>query len=347
MKILAPGLVLVLAAPFLDRLAHAPVRGAEVARRFERRFELALEDVSVSYLVDGTEQPAGELNAGDETRTERADARLTDTYVEVEDGRPLKLVRRIEDAQTLASSVETSPEGVRKEHAQSAKSRLAGARVRFTWDAASASYTAGFDDDAAERDEALLRGLSARVDLAAFLPAAEVAAGDSWEVEASALAVLFRPGGDLALAPEEPESTGETGGSPFDLDAPQRAAYDSQLAQNLAGTLRAEYLGAREVDGEQVALIRLAGEVETSAEVSRTLEQEGGGPKVEQSFAYRLELAGSLAWAADGLARSLELTGDVELEHAIVQTAEQRGAQHEFRITRTYAGEAALAMQRE
>jgi hypothetical protein len=294
-------------APLADEVSYHPKEGTALTREVRRSYELKLEEISVE--VNGQPMEVeGEMEIRDSLHIV-----VNDEIVKLGDGRPAKLVR---DYETLSGETTESSDG--EDRTRERSSALEGKKVAFTWDSDEERYDVAFAGG--EGDGSLLEGLQEDMDLRAFLPTGEVAAGDSWDVDAAALAVVLRPGGDAKLKVAE-------GADP--------ANEMGELSKNLSGDVTAAYRGTREVDGVELAVIAIEAKVET----------HGGGDE-SQEVALTFELEGELLWhQGEGHLRSVELRGPMRV--SVTQSRSQRQGEHELQIERTMqlAGKASFELE--
>ncbi len=249
----------------------------------------AIHEVTESLLVSSWTGGEPDPVPGRPDREVR-DVVLVDRYARVDGGRVLELVRSFETARVEAADA-------RDEIALT--SPLEGERVRFTWNEREAAYAVvALDPDV---DERLLEDLEADADLRQLLPHRPVEPGDTWTVAAQAVRGLFRLGGGVPMEP------------PTDLSADAErwlAALEATappLEETLTGELRCRYVGRREADGVQVAVVSLAGDY------ARTLATGGQHSELAGT------LAGELLWnVAGGHPHALSLVSE--------DTSHSRGA---------------------
>jgi hypothetical protein len=195
-----------LAFPSQESIAFAPVPGTRVAKVFEVRSHLNLDGASLVMDGEHSDVPLS-IESTVETRLA-----VRDTYAEVGAGRSLRLERQYDDlgARAVTRSEAEMTGGGSSEVASATP--LAGRAVRFEWDQAAGRHTRRFADEETAPDEAeaaLLAGLEEDLDFRAFLPSRSVAVGDRWQIDPAAMAALLTPGGDLGLAPTDPDQAAE------------------------------------------------------------------------------------------------------------------------------------------
>ena len=302
-----------------DFTFHAEA-GSRVVRTFD--FELEMELESMTMTVGGNPVPADHTEGVEMTMGERTHLLVTDEYGAAEDGRPATLRRTFDELSGESSNWSTGPQGESETNAEKS-SELEGSTVVFTWDAEAEAYEVEFEDSG---DADLLAGLEEDLDLRGFLPDGDVEEGDTWETDLEPFRRVFEPGGDLGLRAE---------GNP-------RSGVDDLILENLEGSVQITYLGTRDDEGVEVAVLQLEISAATTAEAS--LESEGGG-EVEQFVTMEFELEGELAWALEpGRLHGLEIAGDLASE--ITNTSEFGGAEQpmDFVQAMSFEGEVSYAL---
>jgi hypothetical protein len=296
---------------FVASPAFAVEEGTEIVKVFEQSFDVELD--SISMVFDGNEMPTDGFDLS-MTREMTSRIELSDSYVSVGDGQPNKLKRSFVSLSGESISDTVSPQG--EEHKEDTEtSELEGATVVFTWDADEEEYTITFDED--EGDEDLLEDLEEDTDLRAFLPEDDVEEGDSWKIEGKAFDALFSPGGDLKLEGEEEE---------------EEDGLNSQFEENLDGDMLGTYKGLREVDGVEVAVIELSGELWSEAEE----DVEQGMGEGSMTAALTMEITGELLWDLEGgHFASVEVEGAVEMSMDTEMTIQE---EHEMEQSMAFTG---------
>ena len=310
-----------------ERLAFVPEQGARLTLCYEEHIELEQRSQSFEVLVDGEEHdsqaPEIELSMVEDERVV-----FTDELLSVADGRVTRARRSFEELTGNSSQTVTDPEGEEHEIERASASALEGAAVAFAWDADEEEYAVAFDQGE-EGDDELLAGLAFADDLTCFLPAGEVESGDTWDVDPAAYLTLTRPGGDVAIAPEDESEDG----------AEERRARRARFAENLAGTIEAEYRGRRATDDGERAVVHLALELESSAAVEREIDEGGAEGKRTETSAIALELGGELLWdPAARRAASIRLEGDVALTITDESEYTMQGSAISLKLVRELAG---------
>ena len=294
-------------APLADEVSYHPEEGTTLTREVRRSYELKLEEITVE--VNG--QPM-DVEAEIDIR-DALHIVVNDEIVSVGDGRPAKLVR---DYETLSGETTESSGG--EDTTRERSSPLEGKKVTFSWDSDEEDYDVAFASG--EGDRALLDGLQEDMDWRAFLPSGDVTADESWDVDATALAAVLRPGGNVKLKVSEGDDPASEMGAEF--------------AENLSGDVTAAYRGTREVDGIELAVIAIESKVETH-----------GGDEASQAVALAFELQGEMLWhQAESRLRSVELRGPMRV--TLTQQSQHQG-EREIQLEQRmqFAGEASFELQ--
>ena len=231
-----------------ETLRWAPRSGASLKRTFEAHHRLELS--SATLTVDGQEIE------GEETPEWRIDyserVAVTDRIGDLGAGVPLELERTFDE---LWTEVRHAGEVFEEEESSRSSSPLEGVTVRFLWDEDEERHAVESEE---ELDEELLGGLVEDMDLRAFLPADEVAEGDTWEAGPRAFLDYMWPGGQLGFRDDE---------EPDELDGELNRA----LYENAEGTTVVTFTEVREEEDLRLAVLHL--EIEVEAEAAR-----GRGP---------------------------------------------------------------------
>ena len=251
-----------------DSLAFDPEAGLTVTKQFSLYYEMQIEDFAME--VDG--EDIGAMIGVPEMVMEGENLfAFTDTYVEVEDGRPLVLVRSYEEALN-EMDMTISVMGQSDDQSMSADAAIVGSTVRFTWDPDAEVYDREFAEGS-EGDPDRLARLEEDTDLRMLLPGREVVEGDEWEVGCVFLKHLLMPGGDLGWDP-----------SSFGLDEDELEEMEAfiepmmersmQLYDDLlVGNAKATYLGTEELDGSRVGLVGIEIDMDTTIDMTSWLEE--------------------------------------------------------------------------
>lgn len=294
--------------------------GTRVVRTLD--FELEMEMESMSMTVGGNEVPSDHTDGAEMTMRESTHLVVIDEYGPLEEGRPATLRRTYEELGGETGSTSSGPGGD-AESSSDKSSDLEGATVLFTWDADEEEYSAEFEEGG---DADLLDGLEEDLDLRGFLPAGEVAEGDTWQTDLEPFRRVFEPGGDLSLVSEDAA----------------RAEVDALLTENLEGEVRITYIGTRDEDGVEVAVLQLEIEAETEAQTSAAGPGDG---EIEQLVTMEFELEGELTWALEaGHLHAFEVAGDLTAEMTNTSDFNSGDQVLEFVQTMSFEGEVSYAL---
>ncbi len=299
-----------------DPVAFAPDEGTSLTKTFTSEFLVELDDLSVA--MGGQEIDPSMMGDPEVSFALNLETIVTDEYVAVAGGRPTQLVRSY-DTISGEMEVEAMAGGEGETESSSASSRLEGQKVAFKWDADEGEYTIEFADE--EGDSDLLEGLEEDMDLRFLLPEGEVSEGDTWSVDADALANIIAPGGDLGMEPEE--------GDGDEMPEEMSDAIDDMLRELFTGEATATYLGER-ADG--LVAIGLTVEVDSSLDVADMI----GSAIADESDEVDIDMAdvqvyfegeGELLWNMDaGHLHAFELSGDATFELDVEVTQEMMGS---------------------
>jgi len=303
--LLAPALV---ASPYgsPQAIRYAPAENTTLRRVLQLSTELDLEDMRT--VMNGQEIPQEYMPEIEITIMRASTFVVSDRIVEADDGRPLVLERAFDSIASQASE-EVTMDGDATVKQGTASSPYEGSEVRFTWDQDGEEYEAVSADDGEP-----IEGLLEDMDLRAYLPAEEVEVGDTWTLEADALAGLLRPGGDLGLEWEGDELRGS-----------HREDAD------MSGQITARFAGIQD-DG--LALVEVTGEVRTHDELAGDLEHipiVDGTATITSSTTFVLD--GRLFWNVEaGHLDSLELEADMSVESLTRKDPGQPGGDFETTV---------------
>jgi len=325
LTLLLAGPALLALQPRADVVGFAPKDGSSLTKEFHIDFDLALGDLTM--LANGMDVSEGV--PGDFEVTIAITMKVVDTYVDVEDGKPLDLIRLYD---SMAARWETPDDS--GEADEGPLTELEGKQVQFRWDADAETYDVSYHD--CEGDESALEDLGVDMDLRMLLPDSEVSEGDSWMLEPEQVRNLILFGSD----------TGEL--SPDMEDDPMGIGplIESELLpqiESLLEELSAEctYKGRREVDGTAVGAIEVTLEGEGSIDLSGLIRglidsqvPEGMDIAVEIDEAVvslTLEGEGTLLWdLGAGRLHSFEMSPELEILIDVALTVEAAGESQEF-----------------
>jgi hypothetical protein len=324
-----------LAAPL--ELEFAPEEDLSLSVSYEMVHESELTDLEQVTIFNDEENEV-EVADIEIVRKTVEHVSFTDDFLEVDDGRAVK-VERMYDELTMVSTEEwVDAEGESGENLDEGESVLVGSAVLFRWDEDDEEYVKSFVDEDEGLDEDLLEKLEFTGHLIECLTDKDLEEGDTWELDVETFGIMVVPGGDHSVIMES-----DPDGEQDEYDEEYRRQFD----ENLDGEIVAEYKGTRDEDGVEVAVIGLTVELTTEVEMEEDVNvnfdingetQEGDGTNT-RTFETGYELEGELLWnIAGGHAFSFELAGDTELEMVVSFKAEVGDFSMENRTTRTFEG---------
>lgn len=344
----ARALSLALPIPFLfvarDELVARTAADEVRTRHFSVATELTLDEMTVS--IDGEDMDMESMGGAEMTDRAKLELEVSDSVEAVEDGRATRFVRKYVSATRSSSHDSKPPGGQTMTGSMEGSSPLAGREVEFALE--DGEFKARFADGAEDPD-GWLDGLRAELDLDDFLPDGEVAVDDAWDVDASSIVALLRPGGTL---PFEDEGEGELG-------VLERRLRANAALEDYEGTFRAVYKGTREEDGRKLATIELTCELECTASLTELLKGEEPtveGPEgveiklevVSADLEHALEGGGTLEWDVErGMLASLALELEVQRTNTTemsIDLGERKLSQVQ---TQVFTGKTSIAVEFE
>lgn len=279
-----------------EQLRFSVAPGTRVSREWSRESRRTLKQITVT--------------AGDETKSDdkasvtidsKARLVVSDTFTAAEDERPVRIVRRYDAIEKSAHESATTPDGERESDLKEV-SDLAGRTIVFTWNEERGMYDCAFDEGEAgsekpESSDTPLETLAMDMDLQGFLPSKPVSVGDEWPVSMDAIRYGFlRPGGRLEFRDEQ-------GRRHSSLER----AMSEKAWRALEGECTATLKEFREDGGARLGVIRLEGELSTSAEVESDDGSMTGGMEHSEVF------EGELLWdVGASRARSMDIQSKIE-----------------------------------
>jgi hypothetical protein len=309
------------------KVRFAPAEGSSAVKTFEHKAEFSLDNMAVT--LNGQEAPA--MPEMDMTMTSNQKVVVTDEYVANRDGAPKKLRRRFDELgndTAMSMKMEMMGQTQNSDNNVKAKSELSGKTVVFTWDEDAKEYKKAFDP--AEENAELLEDLSEDMDLRALLPQTEVAEGDEWDIDVKDLGSVLAPGGNLALVPEESGQDAMGMGSMSGM-----GSLSDWLGEMLEGTAKGKLVATRQVDGAQIAVIKITTKIHGSKDmtemVSEAMEKAElppGAGDIEidhMDVEFKMEGEGELLWnLTAGHMHSFELSGpmNVNIDMAMKMSAQ-------------------------
>jgi hypothetical protein len=244
---------------------------------------------------------------------------VTDDYVANRESAPKKLKRRFDEIGsdvTMSMKMEVMGESHDQDKTSKSKSPLVGKTVTFTWDGDAKEYKKAFDPASDNTD--VLKGLKEDMDLRVLLPENEVKEGDEWDVNVKSLAGVLGPGGDLALVPEDKDSSGMDMGMSGGM-----SSMSEMLGEMLEGDAKAKFTGMRDVGGAKMAVIKLTVKIASSKDMTDIVKEAMKKQKLPQDMEMKfdhmdvdlkIEGEGELVWdIAAGHAHSFEMSGPVHV----------------------------------
>ncbi len=321
------------------RIKFGPSEGKSLEKTFEVKSNLSLEDMTLGGAAGGM-QPEMEM-----TMVATYKVVVTDEYLKVADGAPRKLKRTYDD---LSSEVSTSMkmemmgQSRDADSSATAESELTGKHVLFQWDAEKGEYKRTFDPAGAS--EKLLTGLREDMDMRALLPADEVKEGDEWEISPKRLVDVIAPGGNLSLKPKEGSSNemGMGGSSGMENMA-------DMFGDDVEGTAKGKFAGMREVDGVQMAVIKITIDIKAKTDMTEKVREAASKgdlpPEVTSmefdhiDIEFAIEAEGQLLWnVAAGHFHALDLSGTTGFKADQGMTMEVQGRSMSIEQTMEFSG---------
>ncbi|QDV05308.1 hypothetical protein Poly30_08040 [Planctomycetes bacterium Poly30] len=252
------------------------------------RFSVAVDDVlssewdiesvrsvqTAELILMGDSQDVG----SDSTATLVTHMEFVDSFTKVTgNGAPLAISRAFETLGTDKAREGLSEDVTSLENG--GESLLMGATVDFTFDSEAETWSAAFSDDSSGEDE-WLDDLAPRIDLASVLPEEEVEVGDSWDVPASLLADVLRPGGEVIVLNEPDAGNLPEGGVQITL--PSSGSIDR--LDEFEGELTATLEEVLEEEGQRLAKIVFEVDVSADLDIVEELEAEADERGSEEDY---------------------------------------------------------------
>ena len=321
--------------PVADELTFSPEEGSSLSKTFELSLSLALDDAML--LVDGNDMAEMVLS-----QEPGVDATFTwsidDTYEEMGDGRPTKLLRTFTEAGMEYDTGDDS--------GSESMEDLEGKSIRFTWDDEEEGYIAEFADEEEAGDEDVLNGLGEDMDLRALLPGDGVSVGDTWEVDL--VGDVLMPGMDLTSAMD-------SGDIPPEAE-PLIAFLETEI-ENLVEsmTLSCEYMGSRDEGGVQVGVVGVSLECTYSVSLVDLIADMVSNAPVEVALdteyadiEFELAGEGELLWdMAGGHISSFGLESDMACFIDAAMSADMGGQMSEQEVSVELSGSMAWSAAAE
>ncbi len=328
-------LALMAFAPSLDRVSFHATKGLALTRVLTSEMSMSMDEMEV--LINGA-PPPGMPEMSIDMQME-SQYKIVDTYEEVSDKRPTKLVRKFEQ---LDQKIKMEMGGVPNMPPSSemeAASGLEGKTVVFTWDEEAKEYDTAFRGDEAEAE--LLGGLEEDMDLRALLPeSGEASVGDSWSPSIESMRHLFLPGGNLQLKPDSSQSS-------MGMQPGQNS--DEMFSGDWEGTCKATY---KETRGN-VAVIHFVVEAKVQTDATESAKGQmdklpGGVQASIDHVDIQLEIRseGDLLWnLTDGVPASLAMAGKLSIRNESAMKVDAGGQSMEMENNVVMSGEFTQKME--
>jgi hypothetical protein len=329
--------LLVALQPRADRVAFAPESGSSFQKQFEVAFDLTLGDLTM--MVAGMDMSEG-VPSDFELSTE-IDLSVVDTYVEVEDGMPLELLRRYQDFEARWETPDGSGEAD-----DGPLSALDGKEIRFKWNPDAETYDVSYEDG--EGDEDALERLHVDMDFRAMLPDGEVSEGDTWTLDSEQVAGVILFG--LRTNGFSLDMDGELGPMQDLLEAELMPQLEA-LAQDL--TAECTYRGRKTVDGRSLGSIGIEldgeGTIDLAGLILGMIEEQAEGFELdvditEAVLLLTLEGEGELLWDLEaGRFHAFELAPDLEILVDVLMSIDAGGETQDIEASVELFGSGAWA----
>ncbi len=351
LPLLAVPALLALAMPEAE-ITFAPSPDADIEMTFENSAEFFLDELSVSFMGNDMSGMLGSVDASVNVEIESV---FTDTYRKVEDGVPTSFERSF-GACNIGGEGSINAQGESQSDSFSIDSALEGAAVRFSWNEEEDEYARTYVDDE-EADEALLKGLMPRLDLAFMLPEGGVAVDDEWKVDPIQLASLLIPGGDLAY---DIEGRDKADFSSFDGAMGNEEAL-AQVTKLMTGEVTAKFKGMRSGEESHLAEIKISMDISGKEDFADMVADairagiEASGEDIPTdaipdfntfALAVSLEGEGILIWDVKaGHMASFSMTSEIEVSLAVNVSVDADGMAGEVDGEVVLGGSAEISME--
>lgn len=323
-------------------VAFHPAASSSLTKTFQNESETTLDEMTM--VQNGQEIDASMIGL-EMSSTTKYRVTVTDQYLAVDGPRCTKLMRTYDEI-ALSSSVASSNAMMGDSTMEmTGSSDLENVRVVFSWNGD--GYDAAFPEGV-EGDEDLLEGLDANLDFIGLLPSAEVAEGDTWSIEPQALRPCFAPGGNVKINLESSEE---------DMMGMGKQPTPDQFIGEFDGEVTGEFTGMREVDGVQVAVIKITADIDSNRDLSDVAGDMMGDAMEEQGIEMNLESMdsefgfegeGELLWnVAAGVIYSLELTGESTQTIDTAMQVSAQGQEMAFEQSMTFTGSSTISVTTE
>lgn len=323
-------------APAGDEVAFHPADGSESAKSFELEGSLEVGDVSLS--LNGQDMSA-QIPLDQMSVDFGLALSIVDHYVKTVDGKPLELHRDYVKSKSSYSSAESSG-------GEENMSKADGKTVVFKWNEEEGQYDRSFKDG--EGEEKALESMGVDLDYRTLLPGKSVAAGDTWSVDAKGLGTALLFGLDFEHLPEMDDGSEE---------AVMLKEKVLPKLQKLLESFKAEceYGGTREVDGVQVAAVKVKVHSDSTldlVDLLREIAEEQIPPEAQVELdiktaqvGAKIKGDGELLWDAKaGRVHSFNMLADVELNLEVDVSADAQGQKQSIEMSAEVLGKAEWKM---
>ena len=260
--------------------------------RFESESNMSMELGECTIKINGQELPpelqeqfVGELGELAESGQERI--AIVNTFLELDEGEPIKVRRTYETAREEGRSGEGTTENV---------SDLEGRTLLLHWDGE--EVVAEADDEGEELDEAFLIGHILRLDYDYMLPDGEVEVGDSWELDKEAMFGAF----EFAEL--------------FEAESESEEAMTKALIDSMEDPMKVTFEAIRSDGDEEIAVLRYEFEFKGALEdAAAMLEVDDEGFEANADFDFQVngELLFDMS-SSRGLRDTWEMKGILDFD---------------------------------
>jgi hypothetical protein len=326
--------------PTADSVSFRPAEGLSLTRTIEVTMQAELDDMETS--MNGNPMPMpGDVSM---TMTMSQAFTIVDTYGAVSDGGVGSINRLYQTLDAGGSFAMEMPMQEPTEMDIDSSSDLEGKRVLFT--KSDSGYEASFPEG--EGDDELLEGLEWNMDLTMLLKDGDVEVDETWDIDPNKLRILFMPGGDLKL---RPDTDMDMGGMPG-MDSGMGNLAD--MFGEVTGDAKATYVGMRDVEGTQCAVIQIALDISTANDLTDKVadamsEQEmpeGMSMSVESmDVELSMEGEGTLLWnVGAGVAHSLQISATTTSLTDMAMAMDMQGQKMSIENSMTMSGKYDIKM---
>ena len=292
-----------------DELAFGVAKGTKLTKQFTMSMDVEKKNASLTF--GGRDLPKEMQDKIEMTMSFGESVELDDEYVDMDGARPKELVRHYSKATRTSTEHFVMPGAEPNDKSEEQASPLVDHDVVFTWNAQQKDYDRAFRGEKA--DAKLLEKLKEDTDLRKLLPDDAVKVGDTWKLDAKAFDQLVVPGGNLRYKDDDDS----------DLD------FD----KNASGELEAKYEEKREVDGVQVAVVTVKGELKSHSD-------KVGKDEVPMKMEIAFDLEGEFLWDLQHKhLRSYEMHGPAEITLSGASEIDVKGEKFEMKMRFELAGD--------